>query len=124
MRAAGVAALGLAALWALDEAISLSRSEPWTVGQLITLACGAGLLVVTGLIAREVWPDKPRRALAAAAFAAAYPVVYRMSVLFHPEMPFAFLCALAVLVFLRASRRGWPHAARLVARRGAAARPP
>ena len=28
-------------------------------------------------------------------FAAAYPVVYRMSILFHPEMPFAFLCALA-----------------------------
>ena len=108
-RRAGVAALGLAALWALDEAISLSRSEPWTVGQLIALACGGGLLLVTGLIAREVWPDKPRRALAAAAFAAAYPVVYRMSVLFHPEMPFALLCALALLIFLKASRREWPH---------------
>jgi 4-amino-4-deoxy-L-arabinose transferase-like glycosyltransferase len=33
-----------------------------------------------------------------------------MSVLFHPEMPFALLCALALLVFLRASRREWPNA--------------
>jgi uncharacterized repeat protein (TIGR01451 family) len=109
VRASGAAALGLGAVWALDEAISLARSEPWTVGQLIALACGIGLLIVTGLIGREVWPDHPRCALAAAAFAAAYPVVYRMSVLFHPEMPFALLCALAVLVFLRASRQGWPH---------------
>ena len=123
MRAAGRRALGLGAVWALDEAISLARSEPWTAGQLIALACGVGLLVATGLIAREVWPDHPRRALAAAAFAAAYPVVYRMSILFHPEMPFALLCALAVLVFLRAARRGWPARLGLVARRRAAARP-
>ena len=65
-RRAGVAALGLAALWALDEAISLSRSEPWTVGQLIALACGGGLLLVTGLIgarglARQAAPRARRR---------------------------------------------------------------
>jgi uncharacterized repeat protein (TIGR01451 family) len=108
VRVGGVTALGLAALWGLDEAVSLARSEPWTAGQLIVVGCGAGLLLVTGLIAREVWPDHPRRALAAAAFAAAYPVVYRMSILFHPEMPLALLCALAVLVFLRASRQEWP----------------
>ena len=108
LRVAGAAALALGLLWALDEAISLSRSESWSVGQLIALVAGIGFLVTTGLIAREVWPGHPRRALAVGAFAACYPVVFRMSVLFHPEMPFALFCALAVLVFLRAARRGWP----------------
>ncbi len=108
LRAAGAAAVALGLVWALDEAISLSRSEPWSVGQLIALLAGIGLLAATGLIAREIWPDRPRRAVAAVAFVAAYPVVFRMSVFFHPEMPFALLCALAVLVFLAAARRGWP----------------
>jgi uncharacterized repeat protein (TIGR01451 family) len=108
-RIAGAAGLVLAALWGLDEAISLARSEAWTAGQLIALVCGTAFLAVTGLIAREVWPGHPRRAVAAGAFAAAYPVVFRMSVLFHPEMPFALLCSLAVLLFLRGANRGWPR---------------
>jgi uncharacterized repeat protein (TIGR01451 family) len=110
LRVGGLVALVLGGLWGLDEALSLGRSVPWSAGQLIALVCGAGLIAVSGLIGREVWPDHPRRALATAAMVAAYPVVYRMSVLFHPEMPFALLCALAVLVTLRAARRGWPAA--------------
>jgi uncharacterized repeat protein (TIGR01451 family) len=109
VRIGGAVALGVAALWALDEAVSLDRSESWSAGQLVALACGAGLIAVSGLIGREVWPDHPRRALATAAVVAAYPVVYRTSILFHPEVPFALLCGLAVLAFLRASRRGWPR---------------
>jgi len=62
----------------------------------------------SGLIEREVWPGHRGRFIAAAGFAAAYPVVYRMSILFHPELPFALLCALATLVVLRAQRLGWP----------------
>ena len=107
-RRLGTAALALAALWGLDEAVSLARSLPWAAGQLIALACGLGLLVTTGAIAREVWPESPGRWVGAGALAAAYPVVYRMSILFHPEMPFALLCALALLVLLRAARTGWP----------------
>jgi uncharacterized repeat protein (TIGR01451 family) len=109
VRIGGVAALGLAALWGLDEAVSLGRSEPWSAGQLLALGCGAGLVAVSGLIAREVWPQHPRRALGTAAAVAAYPVVYRTSILFHPEVPFALLCGLAVLGFLCASRQGWPR---------------
>jgi uncharacterized repeat protein (TIGR01451 family) len=109
LRTAGAVTLGLAALWGLDEAASLGTSLPWSAGQLVALLCGAGLIVVSGLIGREIWPDHPRRALALAAVVAAYPVVYRMSIFFHPEMPFALLCALALLAFLRASRRGWPR---------------
>ncbi|HEY4345954.1 MAG TPA: hypothetical protein VGM80_00065 [Gaiellaceae bacterium] len=108
VRIVGVGTLGLAALWGLDDAISLCKSEEWSAGQLITFGCGMGLIGVTGLIAREVWPDRPRYAVAAGGFAAAYPVVYRMSILFHPEIPFAFLAALAILVFLRAAGSGWP----------------
>ena len=108
IRIAGVVALGLSAVWGLDEAISLAKSEPWSGGRLIALACGTGLILVTGLIARELWPESTGRAVAAAAFAAAYPVVFRMSILFHPEAQFAFLCALAIFVVVRASRSGWP----------------
>ena len=108
VRVAGGAAVAVAALWGLDEAVSLAYSEQWSAGQLVALACGVGLIVATGAIAREVWPEAPLRWIAAGAFAAAYPVVYRMSILFHPEMPFALLCALALLVVLAAARRGWP----------------
>ena len=108
VRRLGAAALALGALWGLDEAVMLSKSEPWTAGQLIALACGAGLVVVTGLIASELWPENTRRALAAGAFVAAYPVVYRMSIIFHPEMPFALLCSIAMLLLLRGARLSWP----------------
>lgn len=107
-RVAGLAALFGAALWGIDEALSLGKSAPWSPGQLIALASGLGLIVVTGLIAREVWPEHPGRTIACAAFVAAYPVVFRMGILFHPEVPFALLCALAILVFLRAAARSWP----------------
>jgi uncharacterized repeat protein (TIGR01451 family) len=109
LRLAGAGGLALGLLWGLDETVSLAKTEPWAAGRLVALACGAGLILVTGLIAREVWPGHRWRWLAAGAFAAAYPVVYRMSILFHPEMPFALLCGLATLVLLRASRLGWPH---------------
>jgi uncharacterized repeat protein (TIGR01451 family) len=108
VRLVGGAALALGVLWSLDEAVSLARSEPWSAGRLIALGCGAGLILVSGLIGRELWPGHPRRAIATGAMVAAYPVVYRMSVLFHPEMPFALLCAIALLLFLRASGRSWP----------------
>ncbi len=108
VRIAGVVVLGVGVLWALDEAVSLAKSEPWSAGRLIALACGTGLILATGLIAREIWPENPGRAIAAGGFAAAYPVLYRMSILFHPEVVFAFECALAILVVLRASRTGWP----------------
>jgi 4-amino-4-deoxy-L-arabinose transferase-like glycosyltransferase len=102
----------------LDEALSLARSQPWSAGRLIALACGTGLVLVTGLIARQIWPGRPRLAIAAGAFAAAYPVVYRMSILFHPEVLFALLCALALLALAGAARLGWPS--RLGWRLGAA----
>jgi hypothetical protein len=107
-RIAGAVAAVLAVAWGLDEAISLAGTEAWSAGQLLALAAGLGLLVTSGSIARELWPAQPRRVLATVAFVAAYPVVLRMSVLFHPETTMAFLSALVILVVIRADRRGWP----------------
>jgi len=107
-RRLGVLAAAIAVVWGLDIAVSLGKTMPWAAGQLIAFASALGLIGVTGLIAREVWPESPRRAVAAGAFVAAYPVVYRMGILFHPEVPFALLCASAMLFFLRGVRLGWP----------------
>jgi Dolichyl-phosphate-mannose-protein mannosyltransferase/Domain of unknown function DUF11 len=107
-RWAGVAGLSLGALWGLDEAIRLGRSEPWSSGQLLSLGAALGLVAVSGLIAREIWPGHPGRALATAGFVLAYPVVLRLGALFHPETTMAFLSALVVWVVIRAERREWP----------------
>lgn len=108
VRLAGTGALALAALWGLDEALSLGRSLSWVSGQLVSLAAATGLVVLTVLIAREIWPERPRLALATGAVAALYPIVLRSGVYFHPETTFAFLVAVAVLLTLRGARTGWP----------------
>jgi Dolichyl-phosphate-mannose-protein mannosyltransferase/Domain of unknown function DUF11 len=106
-RRIGIAGLVLGGLWALDEAISLGRTERWSSGQLLALAAALGLVVVSGLIAREIWPGHPGRALATAGFVMAYPVVLRLGALFHPETAMAFLSALVIWIVIRAERRGW-----------------
>jgi hypothetical protein len=107
VRLLGVASALLAVAWGLDEAVSLARTEAWSAGQMVSLVSALGLVAVSGLIAREVWPGHPKRALATAAFVLAYPVVLRLGVLFHPESTTALLAALAALVVLRAGRHGW-----------------
>jgi hypothetical protein len=108
LRAAGAAALAAAALVALDASLALGESATWFSGQLVSLAATLGLVVVTVLIGRELWPRRPGLALAAGAVVALYPVVLRMGILFHPESLFAFLGATALLLALRAARADWP----------------
>ena len=110
LRRAGLAAVALAALWGLNQAVALGKEQPWAAGRLLSLAALLGVAVVTALIAREVWPDRPRRMLGASAILLAYPVAYRLGVLFHPELLFVLCTAVAVLLFLRAGRSGWPAA--------------
>jgi Domain of unknown function DUF11/Dolichyl-phosphate-mannose-protein mannosyltransferase len=107
-RRLGIAGVVLAALWGLDEALSLGRSERWSAGQLLSLGAALGLVLVSALIAREVWPGHPGRALATAGFVMAYPAVLRLGALFHPETTTALFAVLAVLAVVRAERRGWP----------------
>ena len=108
VRILGLAGLSLGGLWALDEAVALGRSQTWSAGQLLSLVAAMGLVVVSALIAREIWPGHPRRMLGTAAFVLAYPVVLRLGVLFHPETTVALLSAIAILLLLRAGARGWP----------------
>jgi 4-amino-4-deoxy-L-arabinose transferase-like glycosyltransferase len=108
VRRLGAVSLGVGLLWGLDEAIALGKTQTWSAGQLFALAAALGLVVVSALIARELWPEHPRRMIGTAAFMLAYPVVLQLGVLFHPETTFAFLAALATLLTIRASARGWP----------------
>jgi hypothetical protein len=107
-RLVGLGVLALTAAWSIDETLALGRSQHWAAGRLISLAECVALLLVTGLIGRELWPRHPGRALGVAAFALAYPVVFRMGVLFHPEMTLALLGSLALLLVIRAEKSGWP----------------
>jgi hypothetical protein len=114
-RLAGIGAAGIAALWGLDEAVSLAKTEMWSSGQLVSLAAAAGLVGTAVLIAREVWPEHPARWLGTGGFMLAYPVLLRLGMLFHPETLAAFLGSVAVLFTLRASRRGWTITAGVIA---------
>ena len=107
-RIAGIAGLAVGGLWGLDEAVALGRSQTWSAGQLLSLAAGMGLVVVSALIAQEIWPGHPRLVLGTAAFVLAYPVVLQLGVLFHPETTAALVLAVAILLLLRAGNRGWP----------------
>ncbi|MBA3329572.1 MAG: glycosyltransferase family 39 protein [Actinobacteria bacterium] len=79
----------------------------WVPGQLLSIVWVLGLLGVTWLLARELWPDCPLLWALAAAAAAGLPVVVRLGAMFHPEAQFAFLASLALLLAVRARRGGW-----------------
>jgi len=107
LRLAGTTALGLATVWGLDEALSLGKTQSWVSGQLVSLGAAVGLVVVTVMIAEELWPGRRWRALGVGAVVALYPIVLRLGILFHPETTFALLAGATVLLVLRAARTGW-----------------
>ena len=72
-RIIGMAGLVIGGLWALDEAVALGRSQTWSAGQMLSLAAAMGLVVVSALIAREIWPGQPGRMLGTAAFVSRRP---------------------------------------------------
>jgi 4-amino-4-deoxy-L-arabinose transferase-like glycosyltransferase len=107
--AAGTAGV-VAALWAVYASLALGQRDSWVSGQLVALAATLGLVVVSVLIARELFGGEPRRALAVGVVVALYPVVLRMGIFFHPESTFALFAATALLVALRRARLGWSPA--------------
>jgi 4-amino-4-deoxy-L-arabinose transferase-like glycosyltransferase len=80
----------------------------WRAGQALSGVLVAGLVVLTWLLARELWPGRPGLWSAAAALAGGLPIAIRMGTMFHPEALNAFLVALATFLVVRAGHRDWP----------------
>jgi hypothetical protein len=124
-RARALAAAGAAGLLAAAVVAALARagSVAWSSGQLISLCSACGLVAVTWALARRVLPGRRYLPLLAGGATAALPIVLREGVIFHPELPFAFLIAAALLVFVQGAGAGWsvPHGVGVGALVGAAA---
>jgi 4-amino-4-deoxy-L-arabinose transferase-like glycosyltransferase len=92
-------------------AVQLHRTTGfWRAGQALSAVFAAGLVVLTWLLARELWPSRPGLWAAAAAVTGAFPIVVRLGTMFHPEAFNAFVVALATFLVVKASRRDWPLA--------------
>jgi 4-amino-4-deoxy-L-arabinose transferase-like glycosyltransferase len=92
-------------------AVQLHRvTSFWRAAQALSSVFAAGLVVVTWLLARELWPRRLGLWAAAAALTAAFPITVRMGTMFHPEALNALLVALATLLVVTAARRDWPLA--------------
>ena len=82
----------------------------WRAGQALSAVFVAGLVAVTWLLARELWPGRPGLWSAAAALTGGFPIVVRLGTMFHPEALNALLVGVATLLFVKAARRDWPLA--------------
>ena len=90
-------------------AVQLHRATgSWRSGQALSAFWAAGLVLIAWLLARELWPRRPTFWAAAAGLTAGVPIVVRLGTMFHPEAQTAFFAGLAVLLGVRAERRGWP----------------
>jgi 4-amino-4-deoxy-L-arabinose transferase-like glycosyltransferase len=92
---------------AVVAALARAGSVPWSSGQLIALLSGCGLVVVSAVLARRVFPQQRAAPVIAALLTAAFPVVLREAVVFHPELPFALLVGLAVLAVVWGAETEW-----------------
>lgn len=101
----GVGLWLLAATWAAAYILAVSAVEPWVPLDLPTLACGVGLVIMSALLAREVWPQRRAAPLLAAGAVAAMPAVFSISLVFHPDPAFGLAGAGACWIAVRAARR-------------------
>jgi 4-amino-4-deoxy-L-arabinose transferase-like glycosyltransferase len=85
--AAGVQAVSAGVGWPAD---------PHQAVQVLNVVAGLGVVVLSFLIARELFPRSRAVQIAALAFAALTPVLVRATVMYHPE-PVATLLAMAAL---------------------------
>jgi len=60
-----------------------------------------GTVLLVWRIARELWPDRERIAVGAAAFVAFVPVTVRLEAMFQPETAVLFFCTLAAWLCVR-----------------------
>jgi hypothetical protein len=74
--------------------------------QFLSVVCVLGIVVLSGLIARELFPARPWVWVAALAAAAITPVLVRAGVLYHPEPLATLLATAGLFVVVRALARG------------------
>jgi 4-amino-4-deoxy-L-arabinose transferase-like glycosyltransferase len=91
--------------------LTTATSVAWVPELLPDLAATIGLVLVAAALARELWPREPWAPPLAALATVLIPVVFRMGLVFHPDPVFSVLAALALLLAVRAHRRGWTLAA-------------
>ena len=103
----GLGGAALAAGWAAAYLWSFAVEQPWGPKVLTSVASNVVLIVLAALLAREVWPEGRLEPVLVAAATAALPAVLRIGLVFHPDPLFAVLSLGALLLVLRARRRGW-----------------
>ncbi len=76
--------------------------------QLFSVVCVLGIVLLTGLIARELFPTRPWSWVGAVVVAAITPVLVRAGSLYHPEPLGTLLATAGLFVVVRALARGDP----------------
>ena len=85
---------------------SAGFTTPEHAVQFLSALCVLGIVVFSGLIARELFPARPWIWVAALAVAAITPVLVRAGVLYHPEPLATLLATAGLFVVVRALARG------------------
>jgi 4-amino-4-deoxy-L-arabinose transferase-like glycosyltransferase len=84
--------------WLAEQA---GLGEPHRAAQALNVLLLLGTMLLVRQIGRELWPRRPRMALAAAFFVAFVPVTVKTTAMFHPEVLSMFLSALALWLAVR-----------------------
>lgn len=98
---------------ALRRLAAAAEWDPQRPGQLLAAAAGLAVCVLVLLLARELWPERPLVHVVALLLTGTTPALVRASAMYHPETLAVALAAGAMLVTVRALRRGPTPAAAL-----------
>ncbi len=102
----GIGAWLAAAAWAASYVDTAANNEDWLPLVLVSFAAGVALVPATAALAHEVWPLRRWAPTLGALAATLMPVVFASTLYFHPDPPFALLCAVATTLVVRAVRTG------------------
>jgi hypothetical protein len=79
----------------------LGTGDPHRAGMALDVLFELGTVLLTWRIARDLWPARPRIAIASAAFVALLPRTVEMEAMFQPATMALFLCTLALWFCIR-----------------------
>jgi hypothetical protein len=84
-----------------EIASGLGASQPWQVARALNVLFVLGAMILTLLIARELFSGQPRLQIAALSFAGFVPVVLKVGAMFHPEPLSLFASTLTLYLIVR-----------------------